>query len=83
MQYRKKEINMSTISLRINEEEKRLLENASKSYGCSISSMIKKIVFEKLEDEYAISVAEQAYEAYLKNPKTYSHEDVKELLELE
>ena len=43
---------MSVISVRVNNKELAMLENASKIYGCGISGMIKQIVFEKLEDEY-------------------------------
>lgn len=47
---------MSIVSLRMNDEEMQALTNASKLYGCGISSMIKRIVFERLEDEYDLQV---------------------------
>lgn len=43
---------MSVISVRVNNDEKDILENAAKVFGCGVSSMIKQIVFDKLEDEY-------------------------------
>ena len=58
---------MSSIcSIRINEEEKDILQKASKIYGCGISSMIKQIVFEKLEDDYDLKIIEE-YEKDKKN----------------
>lgn len=47
------------ISLRVNEEEMEILNNAAKVYGCGVSSMIKRIVFEKLEDEYDLQVIKE------------------------
>lgn len=47
---------MSIISLRLNDEEKKTLEKASKVYGIGVSSMIKKLVFEALEDEYDLQM---------------------------
>jgi len=53
---------MSVISIRVNDDEKAILENASKIYGCGISSMVKQLAFEKLEDEYDMKVIKE-YEA--------------------
>ena len=49
-------VNMSIVSLRLNNEEKEILEEASKVYGIGVSSMIKKLVFEALEDQYDLQV---------------------------
>lgn len=54
---------MSIISLRVNDEEKAVLEDAAKFYRCNISTLIKRLTFEKLEDEYDMKVAGD----YLKN----------------
>ncbi|XVH00112.1 type II toxin-antitoxin system RelB family antitoxin (plasmid) [Eubacteriales bacterium KG127] len=50
---------MSIVSLRLNENEKNMLERVSAMYGCGLSSMIKKIVFERLEDEYDLKVIQE------------------------
>ena len=52
MQYISGVMNMSIISLQVNDEEKAVLEDAAKFYKCSISTVIKRLTFEKLEDEY-------------------------------
>ena len=33
---------MSVISIRVNDDEKKILDSASKAYGCKVYSMIKK-----------------------------------------
>lgn len=55
-------INISIISLRVTEEEREILIAASKMYDSGISSMIKKIVFEKLEDNYDLKIIDQYVE---------------------
>lgn len=57
---------MSILSLRFNDEEIKVLTNASKVFGCGISSMVTQIVFEKLEDEYDLRVIKD-YEQRKKN----------------
>ncbi|NLW28597.1 MAG: hypothetical protein GXY98_01650 [Erysipelothrix sp.] len=47
---------MSVISIRLNEEEKSILNELSKVYDTSISSMIKKLAFEKLEDNFDLEL---------------------------
>ncbi len=68
---------MSVISVRVNDDEMSVLENASKMYSGGISSMIKKIVFERIEDEYDLSVAKE----YLQEKKagTYKTKAVEEV----
>ncbi len=38
--------------------------------------MVKSAILDKLEDEYDIKVGQEAYEEYLKDPVTYTHEEV-------
>ncbi len=52
---------MSVISVRVTNDEMAMLETVSKLYGCGVSSMIKQIVFDKLEEEYDLRVI-AAYE---------------------
>lgn len=54
---------MSVISLRVNNDEKAILEEACKIYGCGMSSMIKHLLFEKIEDEYDLRVINEYEEA--------------------
>ena len=72
---------MSVISLRLNEKEEKILKEVSEFEGLGISSYIKKIIFEKLEDDYDIKLADNAYKNYIASGmKTTSFDDlVKEL----
>ncbi len=58
---------MSVVSIRVNDDEKKMLDNASKLYGCNISSMIKRIVFEKLEDDYDLKIVKEYQNEKKKN----------------
>lgn len=42
----------AVISVRVSDAEREMLNKASTLYGCGVSSLIKRLVFEKLEDEY-------------------------------
>lgn len=68
---------MSVISLRLNDNEEKILREISEVEGMGLSSYIKKILFERLEDEYDIKLADKAYKNYLAtNKKTTSFDDV-------
>lgn len=45
-----------TVTIRFNEDEKVMFENAAKLYNCSISSMIKRLAIEKIEDEIDLEI---------------------------
>ena len=40
------------ISVRVTDAEQNILNQASAIYGCGASSLLKRLAFEKLEDEY-------------------------------
>lgn len=71
---------MSTI--RLTPDERRLAESYASFHGMSLTEAFKRALFEKIEDEYDAAVAEEAYQEYLANPVTHSHEELKELLDL-
>ncbi|WP_027128210.1 type II toxin-antitoxin system RelB family antitoxin [Fusobacterium perfoetens] len=72
---------MAVISLRLNENEEKLLREVAEFEGVGLSSYLKKIIFERLEDEYDLKLANEAYEKHMKNGgKTIKFDDlVKEL----
>lgn len=49
----------SIISVRVSDSEQELLNKASALYGCGVSSLMKRLAFEKLEDEFDLSVIEE------------------------
>jgi len=61
-------------------EEKRLATNYACLHGISVAEAFKRALFEQIEDEYDSKIAEGLYNEYLKNPKTYTHKEVGELL---
>ncbi|WP_031476542.1 type II toxin-antitoxin system RelB family antitoxin [Agathobaculum desmolans] len=69
-------------SIRLSDEEKHLAESYAKLHSMSVGEAFKRALFEKIEDEYDIAIANEAYREYLKDPKTYSHEEVGEMLGL-
>ncbi|MGL5355607.1 MAG: type II toxin-antitoxin system RelB family antitoxin [Fusobacteriaceae bacterium] len=72
---------MSVVSVRLNHEEEILLKQIANFEGVGVSSYIKKIVFERLEEEYDLKVAENAYKTHVEsNQKTYSFDSVIEEL---
>ena len=46
------------ISVRVSDAEQELLNKAASVYGCGVSSLMKRLVFEKLEDEYDLHMIE-------------------------
>lgn len=49
----------STVTIRLNEEEKKVFTEYSKVYRGGLSTMIKQLALEKLQDEYDLAVAER------------------------
>lgn len=73
---------MSVLSVRLSDVEYAALQKFAKANNVSMNQAIKEAFFEKLEEQYDLEVFDKAYAEYLKNPKTYSTEEVIELLDL-
>ena len=56
-------------SIRMTEEEKALATSYAKLHSLSLGEAFKKALFEKIEDEYDLKVAELAYDEYVKSGK--------------
>ena len=72
-----------TISVRLNDNDTELIKAYAEMNKISLSDLIRNAVLEKIEDEYDLKCYYEALEAYKKNPKTYSHEEVKKMLEID
>ena len=70
------------ISIRMNEDEKKLADAYAKLNGLSLSEAIKRAYFEKIEEEYDVALADRAMKEYEENPKTYTLEEFKKELGL-
>ena len=80
--YYKRGDDFMAFSIRLTEEEKALAESYARLHSMSLAEAFKRALFERIEDEYDIIIADEAYREYLENPKTYTHEEAKELLGL-
>ncbi len=58
-----------SFSIRLTKEERKLVESYSKMHSLSLSEAFKKALFEKIEDEYDIVVAEDSYREYIQSGK--------------
>lgn len=56
-----------SFSIRLNDEERKLAESYAKIHGVSVGAAMKRAFFEKIEDEYDLSVAEEAYREYVES----------------
>ncbi len=71
-----------SFSMRLNAEEEKLFKSYADIHGYSLGEAFKKALLEKIEDEYDAAIADMAYEEYLKDPVTYSMDEVKKELGL-
>lgn len=71
-----------TISVRLSEEDTKLIKTYAEMNNLSLSDLIRVAVMEKIEDEYDLESYHKAMEEYKKNPKTYTMEEVKKELGL-
>lgn len=56
-----------SFSIRLNAEEKKLAESYAKIHAISVGEAFKQALFEKIEDEYDIEVAQQAHDQWVKD----------------
>ncbi|MBZ6526386.1 toxin-antitoxin system, antitoxin component [Aerococcaceae bacterium DSM 111021] len=61
---------MSTITVRVTEDEKQFLDEMAKFEGKSLSELLKTTTLEYLEDTYDANIADYSYQEYLKDKKT-------------
>ena len=71
-----------TISVRLNDKDTDLIKAYAKLNNISISDLVRKAILEKIEDEYDLECYYKAMEEYKKNPKTYTSEELKQMMEL-
>lgn len=57
------------LSIRLSEEEKQLVNSYAKLHSISVGEAFRRALFEKIEDEYDIAVADAAYYEYVNSGK--------------
>lgn len=65
-----------SITMRVTEKEQTLIKEFAELYGLNVSEYIRKIVMERIEDEFDLKAYEEATAEFLQNPKTYSLQEV-------
>ena len=58
-----------SFSIRLSADERALAESYAKIHAVSVGEAFKRALFEKIEDEYDLSVADEAYDEYVKSGK--------------
>ncbi len=56
-------------SIRLTEEERNLADSYAKLHSMSMGEAFKRALFERIENEYDVAVANEAYDEYLKSGK--------------
>lgn len=70
-----------TISVRLNDRDAELIKKYAELLGISVSEMVRQAVMEKIEDEFDLQCYYKAMEEYKNNPVTYTHEEIRKMLE--
>ncbi len=58
-----------SFSIRLTTQEKALAESYAKLHDMSVGEAFKRALFEKIEEEYDVALAKEAYEEYVKDGK--------------
>ena len=56
-----------SFSIRLTAEEKKLADSYAKLHAISLGEAFKRALFEKIEDEYDIALADEAYNEYIRD----------------
>jgi len=67
---------MTTISLRIDPEDEKVIKEYAKSKNISVSSLLRDSALEKIEDEIDLDLYKQAMQEYHENPQSISFDDM-------
>ena len=70
------------ISLRLSEEDAKLIKDYATINNISVSDPIRQAVIEKIEDEIDLAAYNKTAEEFRKNPKTYTLDEVEKELDL-
>jgi len=68
---------MASATIRLSEEETRLIKSYAAQERRSVSDVIRLAILDRIEDEYDLALFEKAEEEYAASPKTYTLEEIK------
>ncbi len=61
----------------------KLFKSYAEIHGLSLSELFRQSVLERIEDEFDLKAYEAALEEYKKNPVSYTHAEICQMLEVE
>ena len=64
------------ITMRVTEKERKIIKEFAELSGMNTSEYIRKIVMERIEDEFDLKSLAEAEADFAKNPKTYTIDEV-------
>ena len=67
---------MGTISLRMDEEDEKLIKEYAKTKNITFSSLIRNAVLEKIEDEIDMDLYHIAMKQHIANPQVVSFDEM-------
>ncbi len=56
-------------SIRLTDEERALAESYAKLHSFSLAEAFKRALFEKIEEEYDVTIGQEAYDEYISTGK--------------
>lgn len=69
-----------TISVRVSEDDKKIIQHYSNVHGITSSELLKKATLEKIEDEIDLDLYHNAMKEYEADSTTYSTDEVDKML---
>lgn len=79
----KGEITMTTLTVRLNQEEEKIFNSVANLYGGKLSTAIKQLALEKIEDEYDMQLIKDFEEREERNEvNLISFDELKKELEI-
>ena len=73
---------MISITLRVNDEDNRLIRDYAKTKNISISELMRQSVLEKIEDEIDLDIYNKAMQEHKENPQDISFDQMMKELDI-
>ncbi|MGN7854292.1 type II toxin-antitoxin system RelB family antitoxin [Exiguobacterium sp. 22311] len=74
---------MSTISVRLDDQDTRLIKEYAKAKNITISTLVRDAVLDRIEDEIDLQLYNDSMEAHRKKSEAISFDDMMKELDLE
>lgn len=81
MYYMQGDVKVMAISLRLTQEEEKLIKSYADFHGKTVSEFFRQALLDKIEDEYDLKAYLSSIDEFHKNPLTYSDEEVEKMFE--